>query len=347
MQLSSPLRAQHLEAKDAIAIQDIERRTVGCQVSSGDFPDSCSMSSDSSEDSDNWLMEDMFEQSQSNTSYDKTHSSYGSHISQLEDEEDIWRLWDGSKDTPSPEPLLYPVTSDPIQVREQGQLGTTRKLPSQIQFDTTESPKTNQLKRCSATRSPRRITRARVHPPSPVAKTSYSPFPPGTTKVANLHQDYHMNYHSWPVPNEPQARPQRLRANTTPTPAVPSIRKVSRSSNLSTCKILNQSHVSSPADITLPLFMSSAPTSPQFTPFPERDLMDLMVETSAFSDDEDDEDNAPVFVVAMKSVLNLGRGSSKVEGEKLPVEKAKKKDPRRTLRGALKSFLKKKKGATL
>ncbi|KAG4437084.1 hypothetical protein IFR05_007418 [Cadophora sp. M221] len=289
----------------------------------------------------------MFDQSHSNKSYDHTHSSYGSYISQLEDEEHIWHLWDESKDMISPEPLLYPVASNPIQVREQGQLGTTRKLPSQIQLDTTKSQKTNQLKRRSATRSPRRITRTRVHPPSPVTKTIYSPFPPGVPAVTDLHQDYHMKCHSWPIQAEPQVRPRRLRANTTPAPTVPSIRKVSRPSNLSTCTILNQSNESSPADIVLPLFMSSAPVSHQFPPFPERDLMDFMVETSAFSDDEDDEDASPAFVVAIKSVLNLGRGISNVEGEKLPVEKTKKKAPRRTLRGALNALLKKKKGATL
>ncbi|KAH7333372.1 hypothetical protein BKA65DRAFT_507655 [Rhexocercosporidium sp. MPI-PUGE-AT-0058] len=344
MHLNSPLRSQQHQEDDAMA--KVESRTIACQESSPDFADGCSISC-SSEDSDSWLMEDMFEQSHRNTSTNNSHSSYGSYISQLEDEEYIWGLWDTRKDMVSPEPLHHPNTSKPAQVREQGDLGAAQKLPSQMRFDTTKSRKTTQLKRHSATRSPHRIARTRLDPPSPAGRKAYSPFPPRTPPVPDLHQDYHMKYHSWPVPTKPEVRPQRLRANTTPTPTVQSVRKVNRPSNLSTCVTLEQNDGTISTDNSVPLSMCSAPTSPQFPPLPGRDLLDLMVETSAFSDDEDDENHVPAFVLAMKSVLKIGRGDANVEGEKLSVVETKKIASKKTLRGALGSLLKLKKGATL
>lgn len=294
-------------------------------------------------------MEDMFAQSQFIHSIDNSHSSYGSSFSQVEDEENIWRLWDANKDTFAPERLLYPVTSNPISVGEQGQLGTAHKISSQIQSDIIEPRKTNHLKRSSATRSPRRITRTWFDPPSPTAKISYSQFHlPSNATAPKPHQESHMKCHSWPAPTEPRVRPQRSLANSTAVPTVPSTRQVSRPSNLSTYTTLDQNYESSPADISMSIAMRSASISPRFPPLPERDLMDMMVEISAFSDDDDDdEDEVPAFVIAMKSVLNLGRGTPEGEGEKLAVDKAKRTAPRRTLRRTLSSLLKIKKGATL
>ena len=64
--------------------------------------------------------------------------------------------------------------------------------------------------------------------------------------------------------------------------------------------------------------------------------MDMMVETSAFSDDEDDEnEDGPGFVGAMKSVLNLGRSTSNTELDKLSFEKGSGKVARRNLSDTL------------
>ncbi|PVH74042.1 hypothetical protein DL98DRAFT_519527 [Cadophora sp. DSE1049] len=344
MHLSSQPRSQQFSEDDAMAKRDVEIRTVACQVSSEDFQDHGSLSSYTSGDTDSCVMEDMFESFQFDPSYNNNHSSYGSSISQLDDEEQIWRLWDANEDKVSPQPLLYPVISDPIQVREQGQLGTSRRLPSQIQSDARESRKGHHLQRSSATRSPRHITRTRVDPSPPVAKTVYSAFPPDIPTIPKLQQNCHLKCHSLPIPTERRVRPQRSRANTTPAPSVPSLHQGSHRSNLNTTAEPNHKVQTSSA---WPLSMHSAPTSPGYPPLPGRDLMDIMVETSAFSDDEDDEDESPRFVVAMKSVLNLGRSTSSTEIEKPHVEKARRNVPRRNLSDTLNSWFKKKKRATL
>lgn len=344
MHLSSQPRSHQFSKNDAMSKQDVDFRTVPGQVSSEDFLDHGSLSSYTSEESDSWVMEDMFESSHFDRSFNSNHSSYGSSLSQLDDEEQIWRLWDANEDKVSPKTLLYPVISNPIQVQEQGQVGTTRTLPSQIQSDARQSRKGHQLQRSSATRSPRHVTRARVDPSTPGAKTVYSAFPPDIPAMPKLQQDGHIKCHSLPTPDEPRVRPQRSRANTTPAPSVPSLHQGSLRSNQNTNPAPNHKVQTASA---WPLCIQSAPTSPGYPPLPERDLMDLMVETSAFSDDEDDEDEGPGFVVAMKTVLNLGKSNSHTELEKLPIDKAGRKVPRRNLGDTLNSWFKKKKRVTL
>ncbi|KAK0111259.1 hypothetical protein ONS95_001631 [Cadophora gregata] len=349
MHLSSPLRSQPLSAYDEMAQYYVDSRSDGFQASSEDFPDHCSLSLYSSGESDSWVMEDMFESSQFNPSYNRNHSSFGSSLSQLEDEEQIWRMWDANEDSVSSEPLL--CVSEPVKVRDQEQHGTTRKLPSQIQSDILQSRKVHQLQRSSATRSPRRTTRARVDPTSPVAKTTYSAFPPETQSVPKVQRGYHGKCASFPAPTEPRMRPQRSRANTTPAPCPPSLHQDIFTSDLNSSATSSHKSQDSSTYLEMPLFMHSAPVSPQYPPPPERDLMDLMVETSRFSDDEDDEDedqeDGPGFVVAMKSVLNLRRSNSSTDIEKLAVEKARVKPSRRNLSDTLNSWFKKKNRATL
>ncbi|KAL2065746.1 hypothetical protein VTL71DRAFT_3416 [Oculimacula yallundae] len=342
MHLSSPLRAQNIKKANSMAVQEVAYRSASCQVSSDGFSDHYSVSSYSSE-SDSWLMEDMFEDSQGSTSCNTIHTSYDSSISQLDDHEHIYRWWDANKENVSPDPLFYPVTSKAIQVREQGQLGTTRKLPSQIQYESTETCKTQHLKRASATRSPRRKGHSRADPSATIVKPAYSAFPPNSQESTNDKQDYHMKCHSWPAPTGPRSRPQRSRANTTPN--LTAIHKTSRPSNLSTCTILDHSSKSSLRDYYTPASVISNPTSPHMPYYPERNLMVLMAEeTSAFSDDEDN-DESLTLKSAMKSVLNLGRATN-VESEKFPVEKAKLK-PKRSFLRAMSSLLHLKKGATV
>ncbi|XMA15068.1 hypothetical protein WAI453_007859 [Rhynchosporium graminicola] len=322
-----------------MAIPDIESRTVALRVSSDDFPDNYSVSSYSS-GSDSWLMEDLFDNSPGFPSHNISHSSCGSSNSRLDYEEHLWRSWDADQDTFCADPLLAP-----IQVREQGQTRTARKLPSQIQHERTETSKLQHLKRAPATRSPRRKSRIQAYSPSTAVRTNYLPYISSEPEAVDDRQDYHMKCHSWPTPAGPLVRPQRSRANTTPAPTC--ILKFSRPSNLSTCTALNQNNGPPIADISILRSQPPTPTFLQFPYVPERDLMDLMVETSAFSDDEDDE--PPTLKSAIKytkSVLNLHRAAANSESEKLPVEKAKRK-PRMTLRRAMSSFLSKKKGATL
>jgi len=344
MHLGGTPRSQSLAANDIMAEHEVDHGTIDFQVPPEDFQDLCSSSSlRSSGESDSWVMEDMFEPSQFSPTYTNNHSSFDSSLSQLEDEEQIWRMWDTNEDFVSPKPLLYPNISDPVKVRDHGQLGTTRKLPSQIQSGI-QSRKASQLSRSSATRSPRRFAGAPIVPTSPVAKTFYSAFPSDTQAVPKLHQRYHEKCDSLPAPSEPRLRPQRSRAMTTPAPSGPSIGQATLPSSRNAPAATNVESQSSSEC----LFMRSAPVSPQYPHFHERDLMDMMVETSAFSDDEDDEnEDGPGFVGAMKSVLNLGRSTSNTELDKLSFEKGSGKVARRNLSDTLNSWFKKKKRVTL
>ncbi|KAI6711022.1 hypothetical protein JHW43_006451 [Diplocarpon mali] len=326
------------------------RREAACQLSSEELWSRYSVSTGTSDD--DWLMEDILGPDESNP-LGNSHSSCGSSVSQLDDEERIWRRYDAPQNHRTISPFYQP-TSTPVQAREQGHYSDSRKLPCRDPDELLDPEHLPPLTRCQAVRSPRRKHRAGpLSPPPSSHANNYHALPPHPPSTAESGTEYYIKYHSWPLPDAPlQPTPRlRARANTSPDPAAPSGRPASRPTRLGTCTTFApDSRPGAAAPVTPPPSACSAPSSPSsplFAPVPS--LMDLMaVETSAFSDDEDDDD-VPRLCHRMKTALQLGKASASlaVAGEKLPVEKAKRTKPRRSWSGVLNSLLKGKKGATL
>ncbi|KAK2629717.1 hypothetical protein QTJ16_000537 [Diplocarpon rosae] len=284
-------------------------RDVACQVSSEELWSRYSVSTAASDD--DWLMEDIFGPDESRA-LATSPSSDGSSASPLDDEEQLWRRYESV----SP---FYQNTPTPIQAREQAHYRISRRSPAPPQL--LDAARVTQLARSQTIRSPRRPKLAEAPwSPSPTPTPTPTPLPASQATTPESEPEAHTRYHSWPLPDVPLQPKPRLRARANTAPAT---------------------RPTPPLDH----YLCSEPSSPLFAPAPS--LMDLgTVETSAFSDDEDD-DGAPRLCHRVKTVLQLGKTSAPVAGEKLPVARAQRAKPRRSWGGVWHSLLKGKKGATL
>lgn len=337
--LTNPLRPQDSDTGPKMSGNNLDHPTVACQVSFNEIPTRLSLLSNSSDESDFWMTDNLLADYEDDTFLGNSHSSYSSSNTQLEDEEKIWCLYDDLKDIASPASSQEASPGDNHDVVNQG-VALTNSTSIEI-------AKKVHLKRASATRSSRRNKR----PKTPVSPTAYSAFPACTPTPDAPSQEYHMRYHSWPLPSEAPTehrdKPQgRTRANT--TSAVPTIRKVSRPSKLS-MDTTHDIHTST-SQISMPACTDVTPPSPLLMSSPDRDLMAMMADISAFSDDEDDEEpgDKSTIVLAVKSVLSLGMFGAGSENERFSVQQVRMKSQKRTRSGALRAwFSGKNKGATL